>query len=465
VLRKSLLLTASSLFVLLAAARAEACTCGGAGSPCQAFGGAAAVFVGRVTDISSRPRGAPEPGKEFEFDFSPRTVTFAVTEAFSGVEGGEVRVSTGLGGGDCGYSFLKGSTYLVYAHASGSGERRRLGTSICTRTQLAFGASEDLEYLRGLAVSPPGVTVSGRVERPGGAGAGEDGAPAAVGLSGIRVTIEGGGERRELVTDARGDFRLSGLGAGKYKVAVHPPDELTVYQPEREFELRDRGCAVTHFHLTDNGRVGGRVLDAEGRPAAGVNVGVVDADGRNPEFRYGRHTSTDAEGRYKFEGLPPGRYLLGLHVAGFPQPDDPTNAYPRTYYPGAARREEAEVLEIKAGEELKGRDLRLPPRRAESVIRVRVVWSDGTPVVNATVTYRDMTYADPQINYSAQADERGEFTLKGYVGGVYRVEARNERPYQGDPRQPGPGGAAKPVTLTAASPVETVTLVIAKPRP
>ena len=449
------------VLLVLAAARAEACTCGGPGAPCQAFGSAAAVFVGTVTDIWSQPRKAPARGEEI--DWAPRTVSFTVKEAFSGVEGATAQVSTGLGGGDCGYSFVKGTTYLVYAYGTGSGERRRLSTGICTRTQLAFGATEDLEFLRGLARKPGGVTASGRVERqqrePG-----EGGAPANVGMEGMRVTVAGAGGQQEAVTDAQGRYSLTGLPPGDYEVTLHLPETLTTYEPKRRVTVADRGCSVTNFYLTDNGRVGGRVLDVEGKPVSGVNVAVVDAEGKNPEFRYGHYVRTDSEGHYKFEGLPPGRYLLGLHVAGFPQPDDPTNVYPRTYYPGVARTEEAEVLELKAGEELKGRDLRLPPRRAESVIRGRVTWTDGSPVANAVVAYRDVTYADTKVNNSINADERGEFTLKGYVGGVYRIEVRSNRPFQGDVRRDGPMEESPVLTITAASPTETVSLVIKKLR-
>lgn len=462
-MRRRVLLLAPALLpalLLLSAARAEACTCGGPGAPCEAFGGAAAVFVGTVTGITNRPREVLPEGEEV--GRGPRTVRFSVREAFSGVEGAEVEVSTGLGGGDCGFNFVQGSTYLVYAYGSAGG--RRLGTGICTRTRPAFGASEDLEYLRGLAGAPAGVTVHGAVERQPVTTADGSGV-LVVGLEGMRVTVEGGGARREVLTDARGRYRLTGISPGTYKVTLRLPEELTTYQPEREVTVADRGCALVSFYVNDNGRIAGRVLDAKGKPVPRLNVTVVDADGRNPDIsRYGRHAQTDAEGRYRFEELPPGRYLLGVRLVELSQQDDQVNAYARTYYPGVARAEEAEVLELAAGGELKGRDLRLPPRRAESVIRGRVVWSDGAPVSNAVVAYRDVTYADTRINHTVNADERGEFAIKTYAGSAIRVEARSNRPYEGDPRTSGPMEEAPVLTVNTASPVENVTIVIKKLR-
>jgi hypothetical protein len=45
-------------------------------------------------------------------------VRFRVTKAYSGNPGSEVAVQTGMGGGDCGYHFEPGHTYLVYGHKS-----------------------------------------------------------------------------------------------------------------------------------------------------------------------------------------------------------------------------------------------------------------------------------------------------------------------------------------------------------
>jgi hypothetical protein len=456
-LRKGLLLAVSSLFVLLASAgRADACTCMMPGAPCKAFGGSAAVFVGTVTDIKSRMRESPARGKEM--DWAPNTVTFSVSEAFSGVEGAEVQVSTGMGGGDCGYSFVKGVSYVVYAYRMNGGQR--LGTGICTRTRLAVGASEDLEFLRGMAGRAPGVTISGQVVRRDDAVAREK-----AGIAGLHLTVEGEGARHELVTDASGRYSLSGLSPGKYKVTLRAPDGLTDQQPEREVQVADRGCAVEDFYVFDNGRISGRVIDAEGKSMTNLTVALRDADAVDAErSKSPILTSADEEGRFKFEGLPAGRYLLGVRLSDYAAPGDLENAYPRTFYPAGERAEEAEVIELKPGEEVKGRDLRLPPRRAETSIRVKVVWADGKPVANAQVIYRDVTYGEPPINHAAEANERGEAALKGYAGSVYRIWASSDRPFHNTPGRDGTMEHPEPVTLKADSPVETVTVVIKRLR-
>jgi hypothetical protein len=444
--------------LLCAAARAEGCTCAMPGPPCQAFGAATAVFVGTVTDVGSRPRKAPAEGEET--DWAPRVVTFTVTEAFSGVEGTAVQVSTGLGGADCGYGFVKGVSYVVYAHGY---KGKRLSTGICTRTRPASGAADDLEYLRSLAGRPDAVTISGKVERQA-RGQGDGGGRGNVPLRGVRVTVAGPAGLMEAVTDAEGRYKVTAPGPGSFQVSVSLPEELTAYEPKRTVKVAGRGCATQNFLVSDNGRIGGRVLDAYGRPVPRLTVTLVDAEGRNPEFAYGRHETADEEGRFKFEGLPPGRYLVGVRLVGILPPDDPANAYPRTFYPGVARAEEAEVFELKAGRELKAHDLRLPPRLAESLIKVKVVWSDGTPVANAQVLYREVTHGDPKVNNSARADGRGEFTLKGHAGAAYQIEAASGRPQQSTGGRLGPPERAAPVTVNAAGAAETVTLVIRKQR-
>lgn len=461
--RKWLLLTSAALLVALASARAaEACTCGGTGGPCESFGGASAVFVGTVTGVKVKPFPKSVEAARAEPDWTPVVVRLAVLQPFLGAEGSEFEVATGRGGGDCGYTFRKGETYLVYAYGGGAGKPP--STGICTRTRPASEASEDLEFLRNLPARGAGVSISVTVTRRRhrvATGSSEE----AGGLARARLTVEGAGETREATTDAQGRAELSGLRPGVYKVRLALPEGLTTYKTEQEVTVADRGCASLHFGVSDDGRISGRVTEADGRAAAGVLVALVEAEGHDPQKNYARHESTDEEGRYSFKAVPPGRYLLAVNFNRFPQPNDPTNAYPRTFYPGVAQAERAEVVALGEGEGVKDKDIALPARRAEAVVEGTVVWDDGSPVAGANVSMRDVTYHDPGIdNGMPSADERGRFRLKGYVGQTLLIRVGSRRPFTGDFRRDGPMERSEPVRVTLASTLEPVKIVITKLR-
>jgi len=97
---------------------ANACQCNEPPPATEAYKSSTAVFVGTV--VSGR----------LEADFW-RRYEFRVDEPLKGKLGTKVEISTGRGGGDCGYSFEIGEKYLVYA----GGSPENLGTSICTRTK------------------------------------------------------------------------------------------------------------------------------------------------------------------------------------------------------------------------------------------------------------------------------------------------------------------------------------------
>ena len=148
---KRAVFTAFGVVALLTLARAEvyACTCAvpDPGLPLKrqvrmALNESRAVFSGRVIEVKEDPQAASV------------VVRLRVERFWKGSPPGEVSVVTGLGGGDCGYRFEVGQSYLVYAHASGGGG---LGTNICQRTARLSEASKDLRVLgRGRVAPRPG---------------------------------------------------------------------------------------------------------------------------------------------------------------------------------------------------------------------------------------------------------------------------------------------------------------------
>lgn len=95
------------------------------------------VFTGRMTDIQAIDEGEGS------------RVTFRVHRAWKGVEEEEVITYTRRTDATCGYRFVTGSDYLVYANPDAPAEAGGLPiTHICTRTRsLAEGESTDIPLL------------------------------------------------------------------------------------------------------------------------------------------------------------------------------------------------------------------------------------------------------------------------------------------------------------------------------
>jgi hypothetical protein len=110
---------------------AFACTCAQPFSVQEGLKQADAVFLGLV--------------ERFEMKGSGRIATIRVQTVWKGLEASRLYVATGGGDGDCGYHFIVGIEYIVFAR---QGPWNMLQTNICSRTkQASGGAVDDLKAL------------------------------------------------------------------------------------------------------------------------------------------------------------------------------------------------------------------------------------------------------------------------------------------------------------------------------
>ena len=116
-----------------------ACSCAEPKPVTDAAEGAQIVFAGKVADVTEA---------KSKQGFFIKNIQFETETVYKGEAGSRITVWTGSGGGDCGFFFQKGMSYLVYAYASGpDGNGDEPGTGICTRTKELSQAQGDLDLL------------------------------------------------------------------------------------------------------------------------------------------------------------------------------------------------------------------------------------------------------------------------------------------------------------------------------
>jgi Carboxypeptidase regulatory-like domain len=410
-----------------------ACDCVfGGGVVCEDFWKAKAVFVGTV--IESKTVISKQDGHEWH----QRLVRLSIDEAFTGVEGPQIEILTGLGDSDCGYGFRNTQQYLVYAYETKDGQ---LQTSICTRTRHVSNAAEDLAYGRGLAKAKPVgklIVEVVRFDRD------KDGVGSQTALAGISVKIKGPETDLNRKTDKTGTIIVSDLTAGDYEVSASVPDGLTAFEPLRKINLAERGCGLVHFSLVVDGRLNGRVVNANGLPIPGAEIFLIAAD----REKYRGHWATsysEENGNYSFDRIPAGRYVLIIRFDGM---TSQTRPFPTLYYPGVSERAEAKVFTIAEGQRIENFELVMPPMPAEHTIEGMVVGTDGRPVTGARAGY-----GSDSVSYRIDVDERGRFSFKAYEGTILSVNASREL-------TPGKHVYSPGVAIKVAAGLKPITLVL-----
>jgi carboxypeptidase family protein len=438
---------AALLLALVAAERsASACECVATGQACSDYWKASAVFLGRVDSVT---RDAAKPGAR---TWPLKRVVFTVIESYRGVTTTSVRVETGAGGGDCGYPFQEGRTYLVYAASRDGGGV--LTTSICSRTRPAEDADADVGYARAVASGHGPVSrIVGDIRkgtRTLGGPSNPDGEP----LAGVEVRFQRDGVlTARATTDEHGSFVLEGLPPGRYAVSLALEDHYYADLFSRVVELpAPQSCAAVDAAVYSNGRVAGRVVDAAGRPVAGLTVDLATAAGIDRPSTPDRvRALTDRSGRYELTRVPPGRFVVGINTqrdrnGGFPQP--------RVLFPGVDLPARASRITVEAGERIELPDFVLPPALSYVAIQGLVTDADGAPAVGARVFLKGPAEMDYILSEAVLTGADGAFVLAALSGREYRVFAERTR----DDDENGPVDSSEQALVTAMTGAPPLTL-------
>ena len=292
---------AASLLIFCIPSLVTACSCYVGGGKCdQSWNHGKVIFAGTVTRQLVRA------------DRFTKVFQLSVSESFRGpaLAGQDIQIYTGNGGGDCGYRFEVGTSYLVYADLVGD----RLTTSICSRTG---SAAETAHIIRQLRASQKGERVAdlfGLVRRFPVTFPGE---VEPLGARRVRVI---GSNNFELsaTTDQEGVFSFPTLRAGPYRIEVDPPSDMSMWHLNQGMPVTveigatgGSGCSASLF-FASAGLIKGKVVDDYGHSLAGVVI-LEPADEKEAEAarRSGGLISYRTEtGDFQLLLATPGRYRL-----------------------------------------------------------------------------------------------------------------------------------------------------------
>ena len=388
---------------------AFACSCAQPGTPCAAFERTdAAIFVGTVIGVSP-PAADSDATPALRFV----SVRFSVVEAFRGMPGSTAVVSTPDNSGSCGYPFEPGESYLVYASRGADG----LHTSVCSRTGRLSDTRDDLELLREAAVGAVRPRLHGTViflqSRlngtliPGIAGA----------LPHVKVIASSGTATHEATTDDTGVFRFSGLEPGRYTVRPDVEAPLkAAFDPEVIVELD--ACSADADLLLTTESLTGTVRRHDGSPGPrDLKVTVVDVQRVSPARSAIAFTGVD--GRWTIEGLPAGRYLVGVNAFQAPTAISP---YPTLWYPGVTDPGHAQQIAFLDGR-TRHLDLTLPAPLPLRTIRGVVLDAQGRAVAGASVSLSDREFPADEVG-TAFTDAEGRFSIRAIAARRLRLRAQ-----------------------------------------
>lgn len=285
------------------------------------------------------------------------------------------------------------------------------------------------------------------------------------------------------VTDDRGEYRLAGLTAGSFVVAVtiaravtpqqivgtfssslqrtyypgvstlaeaqelnlRPGDDrpgidftvaaaLNQSRPFQRLELAFPGRSTQTAEARPTGVVRGRVVSADGWPMPRVPVSLstvvrtplVGATGQMLDAFGSASTTTDAEGRFEMREIPPGKLAIGASKAGYTQVDESGRAVAPVGLSGFGPTESARSFDLAPGEVRDRIDVTLARRGA---LAGRLSDENGDPIQDASVEALQVRYEagrrwlTPANASSGVTDDLGRYRIHDLPPGEYVVSA------------------------------------------
>jgi len=257
-------------------------------------------------------------------------------------------------------------------------------------------------------------------------------------------------------TDNEGEFIFEDVPAGRYTLTSEKPGFVTSRygarsntSPGTQLTLAE-GMEMKNLSIkmTAQGVIAGKVLDQDGDPVATAQLQVMRyayVRGRKQLQQTGAATTNDL-GEYRAGNLPPGRYYLSAsdrRGALIITPDRPgrPNAGQEgnitTFYPNGTDAASGVPVDVAAGGEMRGVDIRLRKAKVYTV-RGKAVDASGVPTQAIVAFTKKEDYNSALAGILGggglnQLRPDGTFEFRGIVPGAYVLQVLQGASVNGSP--------------------------------
>jgi protocatechuate 3,4-dioxygenase beta subunit len=256
-------------------------------------------------------------------------------------------------------------------------------------------------------------------------------------------------------SDAEGKFLFEDVEPGRYTLSAERPGFVRANYGARSNAMGGTAIALDAgqhlkdlvFKLTPQGVIAGKVTDEDGDPVSGAQVQVY-------RFAYVRGkkqlqpsgaSSVSADGSFMVANLAPGRYylsasdsraMMGPWQQERPGRRGPEEAYVTTYYANALDASSAAPVDVAAGAEIRGVEIRLRKARVFHISGKVVNTVAGGPAQNLMLMLLPKDNADGAMMFrpimSMVRDREGSFYFNHVLPGSYVIQSNTNTSVNGE---------------------------------